>query len=289
MDLLSRGAAPRKRWTTLGGIEEVDAVHTGLAPELRSLLSDDKRLESVFDGLGLSSVVSRDHDQNYTLDETIASHARESVPAEDFPFWRCQALIVSYRAIPWKYIEPHSTPSTKLFLPHLKHALQACQDKYDTLSSSTRIDLVLTLVEASRFPNMAWKRFAISQAEIASCGLAHPYLDCRIAQSQSLLSRIAGDMDHATSTLNSPVQAGVKVDKRMHSALGQATIQRSLNCIQVEDLSTAKELLDQWTPLGQEPSLIEQVTVFRTHLLLGKILRFLGAFEESLVHLGKAR
>lgn len=106
LDLLSHGAAARKRWTTLGGIEEVDAVHAGLAPELRNLLSDGKRLESVFDGLCLSSVVSMDNDENYTLDEAVASRVREGVPAEDLPFWRCQALVVSYRAIPWKYIQP---------------------------------------------------------------------------------------------------------------------------------------------------------------------------------------
>ncbi|KAL2693528.1 hypothetical protein Neosp_000088 [[Neocosmospora] mangrovei] len=288
LDLLSRGAAPRKRWTTRGGVEEVDTAHTGLAPELHSLLLDGKRLGGVFDSLGLSSVVSRDHDQNYTLDETVATRVHDSVPPEDLPFWRSQALIISYRAIPWKYIEP-ATPSTKLFLPHLKHALQACQDSYDFLSTSTRTDLVLTLVEASRFPNMAWKRFAVSQAEIASHGLAHPYLECRIAQSQSLLSRIAGDMDHATRAIGNPVQTEVEIDKRMHSALGQATIQRALNCIQVEDLSVAKELLEQWTPLDKDLSLVEQVTVFRKDVLLGRILRFLGAFKESLVHLERAR
>lgn len=136
---------------------------------------------------------------------------------------------------------------------------------------------------------MAWKRFAISQAELISSGLEQPYLDCRIAQSQSLLSRIAGDMDHATRVISNPVQAEVDVDKRMNSTLGQATIQRALNCIQVEELSAAKQLLEQWTPLVEDPSLVEQVTVFRKDVLLGKILRFLGAFKESLVHLERAR
>ncbi|KAI8671822.1 hypothetical protein NCS57_00658600 [Fusarium keratoplasticum] len=288
LDLLSHGAAARKRWTTLGGIEEVDAVHAGLAPELRNLLSDGKRLESVFDGLCLSSVVSMDNDENYTLDEAVASRVREGVPAEDLPFWRCQALVVSYRAIPWKYIQP-ATSNAKLFLPHLEHTLQAFQDHFDLLHTSTRIDLALTLVEASRFPTIAWKRSVISQAEIASSGLEHPYLDCRIAQSQSLLSRIAGDMDYATKIISKSVQPKAEVDKRMNSALGQATIQRSLNCIQVEDLKTAKTLLEQWTPLDQNSSPIEQVTVFRKELLLGRVLRFLGVFKESLLHLDQAR
>lgn len=96
-------------------------------------------------------------------------------------------------------------------------------------------------------------------------------------------------MDYATKIISRSVQPKAEVDKRMNSALGQATIQRSLNCIQVEDLKTAKKLLEQWTPLDQNSSPIEQVTVFRKELLLGRVLRFLGVFKESLLHLDQAR
>lgn len=98
-------------------------------------------------------------------------------------------------------------------------------------------------------------------------------------------------MDHAISSIGDVGQGRVRnaMDKRMHSAIGQATIQRSLNCIQVEDLSTAKRLLEDWIPLDQNPSPIEQVIVFRKDMLFGRILRFQGAFKESLMHLERAR
>ncbi|KAJ4316487.1 hypothetical protein N0V84_007843 [Fusarium piperis] len=138
---------------------------------------------------------------------------------------------------------------------------------------------------------MAWKRFAVGQAEIVSRGLEDSYLHYSIAQSQSHLSRIAGNTDHAASSISHPVQGHVEgaTDKRTHSAIGQATIQRSLNCIQVEDFSTAREFLERWSPLDQDPSLIEQVIVFRRDMLLGRTLRFQGAFKESLMHLERAR
>ncbi|KAH6973893.1 hypothetical protein BKA56DRAFT_108563 [Ilyonectria sp. MPI-CAGE-AT-0026] len=290
LDLLFRGAAPRKRWTAQGEIEGVDAIHTGLAPELCSLLSDMSRLGNAFHEPDLSSAVFKNDDQTYTLDKVVASRARERLSAEELSFWRRQVLIVAYRAVPWKYIEP-GTKITKLFLPHLKFTLQAFQDCSEYLSTSTRADLGLTLIEASRFPNMTGKRFAVSQAEIASRDLEDQYLHCCIAQSRSLLSRIAGNMDHANSSIEDLVQGRVVslMDTRMHSAIGLATIQRSLNCIQVEDLSTSKRVLESWSPLGQNLSSHEKVVSFRKHMILGRVLRLQGSFRESLMLFEKAQ
>jgi hypothetical protein len=43
---------------------------------------------------------------------------------------------------------------SELFLPHLKYALQAYKDGFEQLHAITRADLVLTTIEASRFPKM---------------------------------------------------------------------------------------------------------------------------------------
>ena len=105
LDLLFRGATPRKRWNELGEIEEVDAIHAGLVPELGSLLSDIPRLNNTFHELVLSSAVSENSDQVYTVDEAVA-RVHESLSPELHSFWRYHALVIAYRAIPWKYIEP---------------------------------------------------------------------------------------------------------------------------------------------------------------------------------------
>lgn len=185
----------------------------------------------------------------------------------------------------------HSIPNTLLFLPHLKHSLEALQGCFEQFPASTRVDLVLTLIEASRFPTMSWKRFAVGQAEFAARGIEGWYAHSCIVQSQCLLSRIAGDMDRATSSLDNfgYDRPSSVMDPRMHSAIGQATIQRALNCIQIEDLSAAKKLLEDWGPLNQEPSPMEEVVLFRKSMILGRLLRFQGEFTESLTHLQKAR
>ncbi|KAK0628691.1 hypothetical protein B0T17DRAFT_588740 [Bombardia bombarda] len=239
LDLLVRGATPRRRWNAQGKIDEVDAICAGLVPELSSLLSDMPRLSNAFHELGLSSAVSKNSSQAYTVDEAVAARVRESLSPELHSFWRCQALVVAYRSISWKYIEP-----------------------------AARADLVLTLIEASRFPNMAWKRFAVGRAEVAARGLEDWYLHSCIAHQGKLPST---------------------TDKRMRWTIGQITIQRSLNCIQVEDLSAAKELLESWSPFDQSTPPMEEVMLFRKDMVLGRVLRFQGEFIDSLTHLERSR
>lgn len=118
-----------------------------------------------------------------------------------------------------------------MFLPHLKHTLRAFQESFDHLHATIRADLVLTLTEATRFPNMAWKRFTIDQAEAAAHGLNDRYLHSSIAQFRCLLSRISGNIKQAIANLdnlNSDRSPDTE-DKRMHSVIGQVTIQCSLN------------------------------------------------------------
>lgn len=108
-DFLLRGGSPRKRWTRDGGIEEVDATTSGLFPELTSLLSNSPRLSHAL--MSLATTVLRKSDQGYILDADAARRIRQGLPAEALTAWKTQALIISYRACPWKYIEPRSVSS----------------------------------------------------------------------------------------------------------------------------------------------------------------------------------
>jgi len=183
-----------------------------------------------------------------------------------------------------------SVPDPKLFLHCLKHALQPFQGGFEHLPTSTRADLILTLLEASRFPKMEWKRFAVSQAGLVMLGLEDRYLRARVAQAESLLWRLTRDMDRAIAALASLSQGGPSdsTDRRMHSAIGLTTVQRALNDIQVEDLSIAEKSLVDWTPLGEKASPMEEAVLFRKHMILGRILRFGGRFEESRAQLERS-
>jgi tetratricopeptide (TPR) repeat protein len=138
---------------------------------------------------------------------------------------------------------------------------------------------------------MVWKRFSVSQAEVVACGIEDMFLRSCIAQAQCLLNRIAGDMGKAASSLDNVSYGTLSgtMDPKMHSTIGQAAIQRSLNCVQVDDPLVAMQLLIDWKPLDQDVSLMEITTLFRRDLLLGRILRFQGKFEDSFTYLQRSQ
>jgi hypothetical protein len=72
---------------------------------LAELISDPQRLADAFSELGLSSAVSRSADGTHTADGALAARIRDSMPPELRLFWRRQALIVAWRAVPWRYLE----------------------------------------------------------------------------------------------------------------------------------------------------------------------------------------
>jgi hypothetical protein len=105
LDLLFRGGSPRKRWSEAGDIEQLDADHSDLAHELCAFLSDETRLQNSINESRLSSAILDNGDGTYTLNEATMSGISKKLTAEDTSVWRSQVLVVTYRAIPWKYIE----------------------------------------------------------------------------------------------------------------------------------------------------------------------------------------
>ncbi|KAK1485586.1 hypothetical protein CCUS01_03726 [Colletotrichum cuscutae] len=77
-------------------------------------------------------------------------------------------------------------------------------------------------------------------------------------------------------------------NKRMHSAIGATVHQRALDLFQKEELSSAMDALQEWQPT-EPASLAKEVLLFRMNILRGKILRFQGKFQESLICLSKSR
>ncbi|EGE01159.1 hypothetical protein TEQG_00211 [Trichophyton equinum CBS 127.97] len=280
--LLIRGASRRKRWSESGNIEEIDARHVGLVPELMHMLSKEMNL-------GLRTPKA---DGSYVLAPEISARVLEHLPPEQHSFWRLQALIVAFRSIPWKYLEPKLLDPKKLIV-HLRHTLCGVQDNegFQSLQPDMRMDLVFTLVEASRFPNTAWKWFVISQANEIMRGLNHPYLQSYISQRECLPYRITGDLDRANSAIYNPSTGSCQfpVEVKAHAGAGQVAIQRALNCIQAEELTKATDILEAWQPINQAPSPLEEVLLFREYVILGRISRFQGNFVESLESLERSK
>lgn len=104
VDNLFLGASPRKRWTAQGAITDIDAVNAGLFPELCTLLSDRGKLTVALGELEIPGLYNHEN-ETYSLKKTVSDRIRKSIPSEHLGPWRCQALLVAYRAISWKYTE----------------------------------------------------------------------------------------------------------------------------------------------------------------------------------------
>lgn len=183
----------------------------------------------------------------------------------------------------------------KLFIPHVRYTLDEAQSHgvLHNLSPAIRTDMAITIIEASRLPGLEWKRFAIRQSEQIIDDSANNYLQSRIAEMKCLIYRVSGDMGQASLALESarPDQIPDQGDRKKiyTSNSGYIVIQRALNHIQIEQLTEAIAALGGWQPTSQPPSTIEKVVIFRKYILLGKILRYQGSFEDSLAHLEMAK
>ncbi|OJJ52119.1 hypothetical protein ASPSYDRAFT_95826 [Aspergillus sydowii CBS 593.65] len=168
---------------------------------------------------------------------------------------------------------------TTLLIPHIRHTLEEAQ-RYNSLAnipSIVKTDMALSLIESSRFSNMEWKRFAISQVAGLASSLDDRYTQSCLVQRQCVLHRLSGKTD-----LDVPILPDTgNADVRLHAALGHTLIQAALNHIQRDELSKAVYSLEKWRP-SQQPSAMEYVVCFRQNLIFGKIFRYQGQFSESL-------
>ncbi|KAJ0163185.1 hypothetical protein CTA2_3380 [Colletotrichum tanaceti] len=289
-EMLHRGGTPRERWTEEGGIEMTCAPHDDTA--LQPLLSDLPTLHDAMAELERLSAISLSVDGTCTLHPGVRAAVLQSLPPESHSFWRWQALATAYRAVPWKYLEPAAEPHTRSSLiPHVVYTMAAVRehDGYDSLSIPDRVDVALTLIEASRFPGIEWKRHAVEQAKAAMCGWQDDYVQACIAQRESLLQRLAGNGMLPTRDPDSHQERREgPVNKRMNAAIGLTVHQRALDCFQNEELSAALDMLEEWQPAGHS-SPAEDVVLFRMNVLRGKILRFQGKFQEALGCMNKSQ
>jgi hypothetical protein len=105
LDVLSRGASSRRRWTRQGENENTGPSSMGLATDLQLLLSDHTRLDIAAHELEKHSAITKNN-ETYTVISVIRNHIIDQLPHQLHSFWRLQALIISYRAVPWKHLEP---------------------------------------------------------------------------------------------------------------------------------------------------------------------------------------
>ncbi|KAK2006163.1 hypothetical protein LZ32DRAFT_544532 [Colletotrichum eremochloae] len=284
LDLFISGAGARIRWGSDGKLTESRSL---VDAELSSVLADRPRLENAFKMLCSSGTIKKIEPDTFSVSPDTCEAILTRLDNDQRQFWKQQALIVAYRALTWKYLEP-SIPHPKLLQAHVEFVLKTHQDVVEYLPSDTVLDLVLTLTEASRLPRMAWKSFVLDAARKLISGLNNPYAVAWLGVHESLLERLSGNTQKAIHILTPLHGSHPEDDARMHSTRGFAAIQASLNSIQVEELPAATAALEEWQPRRQL-SVMDYVVLYRKHFLLAKILRYQDHFEKALGCLEKSR
>lgn len=97
-------ATARRRWTEEGEIKEFGAIESGLSAELESLLSDIPRTCNAITELERLSAASNSN-QICSVNVEVTDCVRAQLSEDLIMFWRWQALVIAYRAVPWKYLE----------------------------------------------------------------------------------------------------------------------------------------------------------------------------------------
>ncbi len=178
-------------------------------------------------------------------------------------------------------------------LPHLQHTFKEFEDwdGLKILSQAAKTDLILSLVEASRFSNIEWKRCAIALAKKGLQQVGDYYLHACVAHRDSTICRILGDTDHSALALSSFAfdNCQHKFSPRMNTELGWLALQSAINHIHNEELPKAIRELRTWQPLSAaSPSKAERIVLYHTNIWQGRALRYQGQFSESLICLQKA-
>ncbi|KAK2037723.1 hypothetical protein LZ31DRAFT_480413 [Colletotrichum somersetense] len=282
LDLFTRGAGARKRWGPDGQpTESKSTVDT----ELSSVLADRPRLENALETICSTGIIKKINPNTFSISKDVSEAVWISLDNDQRNFWKQQALLVACRALTWKYLEP-PIPLAKLCKAHVEFVLETHQDVAKFLPSCTVLDLVLTLIEASRLPGMAWKRRALDSARKLSSASNDAYAVVWLGVNESLVKRLSGKTQEAIDILTSLGGSHPEDETRIHSVRGLAAIQASFNSIQVEELLAATAVLNEWQP-RQQLSAMDKVVLYRKHFVLAKILRYQGDFEKALCQLQK--
>ncbi|OQE47533.1 hypothetical protein PENCOP_c001G09023 [Penicillium coprophilum] len=287
VDLLYRGASPRKRWTKDGDIVEEDPGELGLSDDLIRICSPDT-LTKVLSKLQSSSAIDWVSNSRFKLSERARDRMLNMLPGSTHSFWCLQALILASRSIPWKYLE-QTELDANLLLSHVRYTLERAQRycKVEDITPMARIDIALNVIESARFSHMEWKQSAIKHAEDLTVGLDDGYMRLCLAQRQCLLHRLSGEIDLASIALADG--ASYKGNRKLHAAYGHTVVQHALNHIQLDQLTEAMEVLRAWEPTSWANSAMEQTVLFRQQLIIGKILRYRGYFVGSLSYLERSQ
>lgn len=168
---------------------------------------------------------------------------------------------------------------------------------YDLLSTqisipwSTQILVASMLLAASRYSDRDWKRKTMDRTRAILESSSDRYLLSIQAHRQSVLLRNATKLEESSRVLRAFINPTVlpehntvsTLDARLNAQCGSLRDSLAENLIQTNDLAHAEEEMYKWEPLSpSSPTHMERIVLSSRNVVLGRILRFRGRFDEAL-------
>jgi len=181
-------------------------------------------------------------------------------------------------------------------LPHVQRimgefaALSSSKSSLEALNS----EFAEVMLAASRFYTASWKREVVGLAKRLSENVQDPYLHICIAQRESSLLRIQGNIGDSSVALERFIDTTIlpggdeplKHDARWNAQRGELIHSFAENLIQQGLLDDAERELLEWSPIQiSSPSTLETIVMHSKTISLGRILKTRGRFHQALVSL----
>ncbi|KAL8646466.1 MAG: hypothetical protein Q9210_006126 [Variospora velana] len=295
--MLDRACSPQKRWNRIGEMSELAPIDAGLNNNLIALIKDEVAFDDAIEKLLSFSLIHLDNDvnglRNFSVHPLIQHCASQRVPLWLQDQWRLQAILVVCHAFPRnKYLEPLYGDLGRSRLPHVVRILK----EYDQLAerqtypASVKDQLSSMLLATSRFSSTSWKRGAINRVKQLLQDSSDAYLKVCLAQRESSLLRMLGEGASSDKTLEEFVHSTIlpgydqslEGDARWNAQRGELILSFAENLIANDALTVARRELLQWKPIDpRSSSSMERIVLRGRNIILGKILKFQGHFQEA--------
>ena len=178
-------------------------------------------------------------------------------------------------------------------IAHVHHVVK----NYDLLLTqisiawSTQLLVASMLLSASRYSDRDWKKNTMDRTRAILERSSDRYLLSVEAYRQSILLRNSSKLEKSShvlrafidSTALSEHDTGTTMDARLSAQCGKLRNSLAENLIQAKDLAHAEEEIRKWEPLSSSsPTYMESAVLRSRNIVLGRILRFRGRFDEAL-------
>ncbi|PYH46386.1 LipA and NB-ARC domain protein [Aspergillus saccharolyticus JOP 1030-1] len=300
--MLRRACSTKKVWGRDGEIAHITPEETGLDQELTTLLGDEMQLDEELGHLLGFSLIQRN--TTGTEGKAISVHplvqdcATHRVAHKERVKWQIQAISLVAHAFPFSvYVDDDFGAVGREMFVHIPRILKIFDqldpsvcEKYPALKKAVTI----MLLSAARFRYFPWKNECIDRIR----GLLSNEKDCYLKGwatcVESKILRLQGKFKQSYTVLENHIHnialpgldEALVSDVRWNATKGDIVVSFAETLIREGDLQRAQEELNVWQPIHPEaPSSMELLVLQSRDVMIGRILRNQGRFQEALPYL----